>query len=98
MLLLKGVVRREFDQVVVWSIDRLGRSLQDLIAVLNELREKRCDLYVHKQALDTSTSSGKMLFQMLGVFSEFEREIIRERTSQVSNVLGHKASGLDDEA
>ena len=65
--LLKGVVRREFDQVAVWSIDRLGRSLQDLIAVLNELREKRCDLYVHKQALDTNTSSGKMLFQMLGV-------------------------------
>jgi DNA invertase Pin-like site-specific DNA recombinase len=77
--LLMGVVRREFDQVAVWSIDRLGRSLQDLISVLNELRQKRCDLYIHKQALDTNTPSGKMLFQMLGVFAEFEREIMRER-------------------
>jgi DNA invertase Pin-like site-specific DNA recombinase len=77
--LLKGVVRREFDQVVVWSIDRLGRSLRDLINVLEELRQKGCDLYVHQQAIDTNTSSGKMLFQMLGVFAEFEREIIRER-------------------
>jgi DNA invertase Pin-like site-specific DNA recombinase len=48
-------------------------------AILDELRQKGCDLYVHKQAIDTNTSSGKMLFQMLGVFAEFEREIIRER-------------------
>ncbi len=77
--LLNAVVRREIDQVCVWSIDRLGRSLRDLIGVLEELRQKGCDLYVHKQAIDTNTPSGKMLFQMLGVFSEFEREIIRER-------------------
>ena len=77
--LLKGVVRREVDQVCVWSIDRLGRSLRDPINVLDELRQKRCELYVHKQAIDTNTPSGKMLFQMLGVFVEFEREIIRER-------------------
>jgi len=77
--LLKAVVRREIDQVVVWSIDRLGRSVQDLIGVLSELHQKGCQLYVHKQAIDTTTPSGKMLFQMLGVFAEFEREIIRER-------------------
>ena len=77
--LLKAVVRREVDQVCVWSIDRLGRSLQDLIAVLDELRQKGCELYIHRQAIDTNTSSGKLLFQMLGVFAEFEREIIRER-------------------
>jgi DNA invertase Pin-like site-specific DNA recombinase len=77
--LLKGVVRREFDQVVVWSIDRLGRSLQDLISVLEELQQKGVELYSHRQALDTNTPSGKMLFQMLGVFAEFEREIMRER-------------------
>jgi DNA invertase Pin-like site-specific DNA recombinase len=57
--LLKGVVRREFDQGVVWSIDRLGRSLRDLINVLEELRQKGCELYVHKQAIDTNTPSGK---------------------------------------
>jgi DNA invertase Pin-like site-specific DNA recombinase len=72
-------VRREIDQVCVWSIDRLGRSLRDLINVLEELRQKGCELYVHKQAIDTNTPAGKMLFQMLGVFAEFEREIIRER-------------------
>ena len=77
--LLKAVVRREIDQVCVWSIDRLGRSLRDLISVLDELRQKGCELYVHKQAIDTNTPSGKMLFQMLGVFAEFERAIIQER-------------------
>jgi len=77
--LLKTVVRCEVDQICVWSVDRLGRSLPDLLGVLSTLREKECDLYLHKQGLDTSTASGKMLFQMLGVFAEFEREIIRER-------------------
>jgi DNA invertase Pin-like site-specific DNA recombinase len=61
------------------EFDLLGRSLRDLIGVLDELRQKGCDLYVHKQAIDTNTSSGKMLFQMLGVFAEFERKIMRER-------------------
>ena len=77
--LLKAVVRREINQVAVWSIDRLGRSLRDLISVLEELRQKGCELYVQRQAIDTNTPSGKMLFQMLGVFAEFEREIMRER-------------------
>lgn len=77
--LLKAVVRRDVDIVAVWSIDRLGRSLRDLVGVLEELRQKNCDLYIHKQAIDTTTPSGKLLFQMLSVFSEFERELIRER-------------------
>jgi DNA invertase Pin-like site-specific DNA recombinase len=77
--LLMAVVRREVDQVCAWSVDRLGRSLQDLLSVLSTLRERGCDLYLHKQGLDTSTASGKLLFQLLGVFAEFEREIIRER-------------------
>ncbi len=77
--LLKGVARREFEVVAAWSVDRLGRSLQDLIGTLNELRAKNVDLYLHKQGLDTSTPAGKAMFQMLGVFAEFEREIIAER-------------------
>ena len=77
--LLKGVARREFDVVAAWSVDRLGRSLQDLIGTLNELRAKEVDLYLHKQGLDTSTPTGKAMFQMLGVFAEFEHEIIAER-------------------
>ncbi len=65
--------------VAAWSVDRLGRSLQDLIGTLNELRAKDVDLYLHKQGLDTGTPAGKAMFQMLGVFAEFEREIIAER-------------------
>ncbi len=77
--LLKAVARKEFDVVAAWSVDRLGRSLQDLIGTLNELKAKDVDLYLHKQGLDTSTPAGKAMFQMLGVFAEFEREIIAER-------------------
>ena len=77
--LLKGVARREFDIVAAWSVCRLGRSLSDLIGLLGELRSRDIDLYLHQQALDTSTPSGRALFGMLGVFSEFERAMIRDR-------------------
>ena len=79
--LLTGIARREFDVVAAWSVDRLGRSLQDLIAFLGEMHAKEVDLYLHQQRLDTSTPAGKALFQMLGVFGEFERAMIRERVN-----------------
>ena len=75
----KGAVRREFDMILVWAVDRLGRSLQHLVSFLEELHSKKVDLYLHKQGIDTTTPAGKMMFQMLGVFSEFERSMIRER-------------------
>jgi DNA invertase Pin-like site-specific DNA recombinase len=74
-----AVARREVDVVAAWSVDRLGRSLQDLVAFLGELRAKGVDLYLHVQGLDTSTPAGRAMFQMLGVFSEFERAMIQER-------------------
>src|SRR3954447_7698994 len=77
--MLKDVTRRKFDLVAAWSVDRLGRSLQDLIGFLNDLKAAGCDLYLHVQALDTTTPAGKALFQMLGVFAEFERAMIQER-------------------
>jgi len=77
--LLKGVARRDFDLVAAWSVDRLGRSLQDLVATLGELQAKGVGLYLHQQGIDTTTPAGKALFQMLGVFAEFERAMIRER-------------------
>ena len=78
--LLKGVARREFDIVAAWSVCRLGRSLSDLIGLLGELRSRDIDLYLlHQQALDTGTPAGRPLFGMLGVFSEFERSMIRDR-------------------
>jgi DNA invertase Pin-like site-specific DNA recombinase len=77
--LLRGVTRNEFDVVAAWSVDRLGRSLQDLVGFLVDLQAKGVHLYLHQQALDTSTPSGKAMFGMLGVFAEFERAIIQER-------------------
>src|ERR1700693_1159275 len=77
--LLKGVARREFDIVAAWSVCRLGRSLLDLISLLGELQARDIYLYLHQQALDTSTPSGRMLYGMLSVFSEFERAMIRDR-------------------
>jgi DNA invertase Pin-like site-specific DNA recombinase len=77
--LCQGVTRRDFDIIAVWSVDRLGRSLQDLVSFLGDLHSKRVDLYLHQQGLDTSTPSGRAMFQMMGVFAEFERAMIQER-------------------
>ena len=77
--MLEGVVRKDFDLIAAWSVDRLGRSLQHLLAFLSELKAKNVDLYLHQQAVDTSTPAGRALFQMLGVFAEFERAMIVER-------------------
>jgi DNA invertase Pin-like site-specific DNA recombinase len=76
---LKAVTRREVDVAAAWSVDRLGRSLQDLVGLLGEFKAAGCDLYLDRQAVDTTTPAGRPLFQMLGVFAEFERAIIVER-------------------
>jgi DNA invertase Pin-like site-specific DNA recombinase len=79
--LLKAVARREVDLVAAWSVDRLGRSMQDLVAFLEDLRGHGADLYLHQQALDTTTPSGRALFGMMAVFAEFERAMIQERVN-----------------
>ena len=89
--LLKGAVRREFDLVAAWSVDRLGRSLQDLVGFLQELHGSGVDLYLHQQALDTTTPGGKAMFQMMGVFAEFERSMISERVK--SGLARAKSNG-----
>ena len=77
--------------VTAWSVDRLGRSLTDLLSILQALRDKGVDLFLHQQGLDTSTTAGKALFLMLGVFAEFERGIIRERVN--AGLARAKAAG-----
>lgn len=77
--LMKAVARREIDLVATWAVDRLGRSLQNLVTFLTEINAKGVDLYLHQQALDTSTPSGRAMFGMLSVFADFERELIRSR-------------------
>jgi len=77
--LLRGIMQGKFDRVAAWSVDRLGRSLPDLVSFLEDLRAKGIDLYLHQQALDTATPSGRMVFGMCSVFAAFEREMIVER-------------------
>jgi hypothetical protein len=79
--LLKAVARCDVDMVAAWSVDRLGRSLIDMLDFLRELHAKGVDLFLHQQGLDTSTPSGRAMFQMLGVFAEFERSMIRNARS-----------------
>ena len=77
--MLKAVTRREIDMVMAWSVDRLGRSSMDLLQTLMELQAKDVDLYLHQQGLDTSTPTGRAMYQMCGVFAELERAMIQER-------------------
>jgi len=77
--LLKGAVRHEFDIIAAWSVDRLGRSLQDLVSFLGDIQVAGVNLYLDKQGMDTTTPSGKAMFQLCGVFAEFERSMIQER-------------------
>jgi DNA invertase Pin-like site-specific DNA recombinase len=77
--LCQDATRRRFDVIAAWSVDRLGRSLQDLVAFLGETHGAGVNLYLHQQAVDTNNPAGRALFQMMGVFAEFERAMIRDR-------------------
>jgi DNA invertase Pin-like site-specific DNA recombinase len=77
--LCRDATKRQFDMVMAWSVDRLGRSLQDLVGFLSEIHALKIDLYLHQQGIDTTTPAGKAMFQMMGVFAEFERSMIQER-------------------
>ena len=103
--LLKAVTRREVDLVAAWSVDRIGRSMPDLVSFLTELHARGADLYLHQQALDTSTPAGRAMFQMMGVFAEFERSMIQERvkaglarTKAAGTKLGRPTVGDEVEA
>jgi len=77
--LYRAILRRELDLLMAWSVDRLGRSLQQLVALLSDLQAKGVDLYLHQQGIDTTTPAGTAMFQMCGVFAQFERAMIQER-------------------
>lgn len=89
--LLKDAARRRFDVIAAWSVDRLGRSLPHLVSFLEDIHGYGIDLYLHQQGIDTTTPAGKAMFQMLGVFSEFERAMIRERVN--AGLARAKANG-----
>jgi DNA invertase Pin-like site-specific DNA recombinase len=77
--MLKDAQRRRFDVVMVWAIDRLGRSLIDLLGTIQNLETCGVDLYLDQQSIDTTTPAGRLMFQITGAFAEFERSIIRQR-------------------
>ena len=77
--MLKEAQRGAFDVVMAWAIDRVGRSLIDLLGTIQHLEACKVDLYLDQQAIDTTTPTGKLMFQITGAFAEFERSMIRER-------------------
>jgi len=79
--MLNDASRRKFDVVMAWAIDRLGRSLIDLLATIQHLEATSVDLYLDQQHVDTTTPAGKLLFQITGAFAEFERSMIRQRVN-----------------
>lgn len=72
---------RKGDSLVVWKLDRLGRSLKHLIETINELHEKKVGFVSVQENIDTTTSGGKLVFHVFGALAEFERELICERTN-----------------
>ena len=89
--LIKDATRKKFNMVMAWSIDRLSRSLKDLVTFIEEMQSLNCDLYLHQQAINTSTPAGRALYQMCGVFAEFERAMIQERVK--AGLARAKANG-----
>jgi DNA invertase Pin-like site-specific DNA recombinase len=77
--MLKDASRRKFDVIMAWAIDRLGRSLIDLLATIQALETCGVDLYLDQQSIDTTTPAGKLMFQVCGAFAEFERSMIQQR-------------------
>jgi DNA invertase Pin-like site-specific DNA recombinase len=79
--MLKQAQRRDFDVVMAWAIDRIGRSLIDLLNTIETLKAVGVDLYLDQQAIDTTTPAGRLMFQITGAFAEFERSMIRQRVN-----------------
>jgi DNA invertase Pin-like site-specific DNA recombinase len=77
--MLNDASRRKFDVVMAWAIDRLGRSLIDLLDTIQHLEACGVDLYLDQQSIDTTTPMGRLVFQVTGAFAEFERTMIRQR-------------------
>lgn len=77
--LLKRATRHELDLIAVWSIGSLGRSVPHLISFMSEVQRLGVDLYAHQQALDTTTTGGRMIFGVFSALGDYERELIRER-------------------
>jgi len=92
--MLSDARQRRFDLLVVWKLDRLSRSLKDLITTLDELGHLGIDFVSYDNQLDTSSPSGKLVFNIIGAVAEFERDIIRERVRAGLENARHKGKKL----
>jgi DNA invertase Pin-like site-specific DNA recombinase len=90
--LCQDATRRRFDLIAAWLVDRLGRSPQTSWAFLSETHGAGVNVYLHQQAVDTTTAAGRALFQMMGVFAEFERAMIRDRVK--AGLTNARAKGV----
>ena len=89
--MIEAARKRRFDILIVWKLDRLSRSLKDLINTLDELGTCGVDFVSYDNNLDTSTPTGKLVFQIVGAVAEFEKDIIRDRV--ISGLANAKAKG-----
>ena len=89
--MMKDAKWRRFQKVLVWSVDRLGRSLKNLLDTLTELRDLKIDIFAQQQGIDTGTQMGAMMFSFISIFSEFETNLRRER--QMLGIQKARAAG-----
>jgi len=80
--MLSDCKKRKFEKVIVWELSRLGRSLSNLVSTLQEMNDCGVDLYSVREGIDTSTSMGKTMFGLIGVFSEFELGVRKDRVNR----------------
>ena len=90
--MLKDATRGKFDVVMCWAVDRMGRSLGELVETLQELHGAKVDLFLHQQAVDTTTPAGRAMFGMAAVFAEFERSMIQSRVN--AGLARARAAGI----
>jgi Resolvase, N terminal domain len=94
--MLKDAGRRNFDVVMAWAIDRIGRSLIDLLGTIQHLEAVGVDLYLDQQSIDTTTPMGKLVFQITGAFAEFERSMIPAADQSGAGAANQEGNGCAD--
>ena len=77
--MMKDAVRGKFEMILCYDLSRLGRNLEELIRILNELNEQNINLFFFREAINTETSSGKLMFSLFGVLAQWERSLLAER-------------------
>ena len=92
--LMHDMRARKFEAIVIWKLDRIGRSLQHLLNILQEIKNKKVNLIVTSQNIDTTTASGKLLFHIMGAFAEFEADLISERTKLAYDTKKNRAENI----